>query len=79
MMPESLFVRMLASLRIIVKLRPAALRRREIIYYHVADPCGSLPVPSSLFKDLEVNDRQIGIVLLLNSDERSQIVSVILP
>ena len=75
-MPESLSVRMLASLRIIVKLRPAALRRREIMWQTRA---GSLPVPSSLFKDLEVNDRQIGIVLLLNSDKRSQIVSVILP
>ena len=78
-MPESLSVRMLASLRIIVKLRPAAWRRREIMYYNVADPCGEPAGPSSLFKDLEVNDRQIGIVLLFNSDERSQIVSVILP
>src|SRR6476620_11566455 len=42
----------------IVKLRPAALRRREIIYYICGRPVlGSLPVPSSLFKDLEVNDR----------------------
>ena len=78
-MPESLSVRMLASLRIVVKLRPAALRRREIIYYNVADPCGEPAGPLFTFKDLEVNDRQIGIVLLLNSDERSQIVSVILP
>ena len=33
----------------------------------------------SLFHDLEVDDRQTGIVLLLKSDERFQIVSVILP
>ena len=70
----------LASLRIIVKLRPAALRRREIIYYlWWQTGAASLPVPSSLFKDLEVDDRQTGIVLLLKSDERFQIVSVILP
>ena len=49
-MPESLSVRILASLRIIVKLRPAALRRREIIYYNVAAPCGEPAGPLFTFQ-----------------------------
>ena len=44
----------------------------------VVASCSGLPV-LSLLHDLEVDDRKIGIVLLLKSDEWFQIVSVILP
>ena len=46
--------------------------------WQLLQPAWSLPV-LSLFHDLEVDDRKIGIVLLLKSDEWFQIVSAILP
>ena len=45
----------------------------------VTDRCCEPASPFFTFKDLEVDDRQTGIVPLLKSDERFQIVSVILP